>query len=214
MIDLRRKRQGMEASGGFTIVELLIATLVFSVVLLIVTSGIMQVTRVYMKGVTETNTQNTARSVMDTISQAIQFGGGVVTQTATSPVSGTDYAFCIGSQQFSYRLGWQVENGTNATNHQAWHGLVQRSAADCSAQNLGNQAVSGRDLIGQHMRLANLIVQSIGNNQYKVQVRIVYGDDDLLNNPTATSAKCKDIRAGTQFCSQAELTSVVVKRVQ
>jgi prepilin-type N-terminal cleavage/methylation domain-containing protein len=214
MIELQSKKRNAKASHGFTIVELLIATLVFSVVLLIVTSGIMQVARVYIKGVTETSTQSTARAVMDTVSQAIQFGGGVVTQTATSPSAGTDYAFCIGSQQFSYRLGSQVENGTNATKHQAWHGLVQRSAADCTAQNLDNQAVTGRDLVGPHMRLANLAVQSIGNNQYKVQVRVVYGDDDLLNNPTAANANCKDIQVGTQFCSQAELSSIVVKRVQ
>ena len=205
-------------SRGFTIMELMIATLVFSVVLLLVTAGILQIARVYIKGVTESNTQNTARSIMDTISQAIQFSGGDVTETAASPVAGTDYAFCIGNQQFSYRLGWQAENGHNPTTNQTWHALVQTSASGCSsssaAQNLSNQSVNGRDLIGPHMRLSKLVVDNIDSNLYKVQVKVVYGDNDLLNNPTAGNTSCRGVQAGTQFCSVSELSTIVVKRVE
>jgi len=42
----------------------------------------------------------------------------------------------------------------------------------------------------------------------------VYGYNDLLNNPTATNASCRGVRAGTQFCSISELSTVVVKRVR
>ena len=201
-------------SRGFTIVELLIATLVFSVILLLVTAGIMQISRVFIKGITETNLQNSARSIVDAIAQNIQFNGGPITETVASPVAGTDYAFCVGNQQFTYRLGWQVESSPNATKHQAWHGLVQTSAAGCTAQNLANQSVTGRDLIGPHIRLANLVVTSVGTNQYRVQLRLVYGDDDLLNNPTTTTAACKNILIGTQFCAQSDLSTIVVKRVK
>lgn len=203
---------------GFTIIELLVATMVFSVVLLIVTAGILQIARVYYKGVTEAATQNTARSIMDQIAQNIQFNGGAVTETASSPAPGTDYAFCIGNQQFSYRLGWQVENSPNATVNQIWHGLVQNTVAGCvsstAPQTLSNQTVTGRDLMEPHMRLANLVVDNVGNNQYKVQVRIVYGDNDLLSNPTATNANCQNIRSGTQFCAVSDLSTIVIKRVE
>ena len=209
---------GRKRTQGFTIMELLVATMVFAVVLLLVTAGILQIARVYYKGVTESNTQNTARSIMDTISQAIQFSGGDVTETAASPVAGNDYSFCVGNQQFSYRLGWQVENRYDASLNQTWHSLVQRSASGCSsstgAQNLGNQSVSGRDLVGPHMRLANLIVDNIGTNLYRVNVKVVYGDNDLLNNPTTAAASCKGVQAGTQFCSVSELNTIVVKRVE
>lgn len=203
---------------GFTILELLVATIVFSVVLLLVTSGILQIARVYYKGVTEANTQSTARNIIDTVSQAIQFSGGNVTDTVAAPTPNTDYAFCVGDTQFSYRLGWQVEDGYNPGVSQSWHGLVKNSIAGCTSstapQTLTNQAISGRDLIGKHMRLANLTVNNIGPNQYKVQVRVVYGDDDLLNNPTSTNASCKSEHAGTQFCASAELSTIVVKRVE
>lgn len=203
---------------GFTIMELLVATMVFAVVLLLVTAGILQIARVYYKGVTESNTQNTARSIIDTVSQAIQFSGGDVTETPAAPVAGTDYSFCVGNQQFSFRLGWQVENRYDAAANQTWHGLVQTSASGCSsgtgAQNLGNQSVTGRDLIGPHMRLSNLVVDNIGTNLYKVSVKVVYGDNDLLNNPTTPTASCKGVQAGTQFCSVSELNTIVVKRVE
>lgn len=215
-ISLRQNRAG--SARGFTIMELLVATMVFAVVLLLVTAGILQIARVYYKGITESNTQNTARSIVDTISQSIQFSGGAVTPTPATPVPGTDYAFCVGNQQFSYRLGWQVEDRLDPTVNQAWHALVQNSAAGCSsstaAQNMGNQSVSGRDLMGPHMRLAKLSVTSLGANLYQIRVRVVYGDNDLLNSPTGSNASCKGVQAGTQFCSVSELSTIVVKRVE
>ncbi len=204
--------------AGFTIMELMIATMVFSVVLLVVTAGIMQAARMYYKGVTEANTQNTARSIIDTIAQAIQFSGGDITTTPVGPVAGNDYAFCVGSQQFTYRLGWQVEDSFSVANNQTWHALVQNSAGGCSsatgAQDLSQQTVNGRDLMGRHMRLSNLTVESLGQNLYKIQVRVVYGDNDLLNNPTGTNAVCQTAQAGTHFCSVVELSTIVVKRVE
>ena len=210
--------KGKESARGFTIMELLIATVVFSVVLLVVTAGILQIARVYYKGVTESSTQNTARNIIDTISQAVQFSGGNVTPTAGSPSPGTNYSFCVGNQQFSYRLGWQVENGHNPALNRTWHALVQNNVAGCSsstaAQNLTNQAVNGRDLVGPHMRIANLSVTPAGGNAWRIQVRVVYGDNDLLNNPTAANASCRGQRAGSQFCSVADFSTVVVKRVE
>jgi prepilin-type N-terminal cleavage/methylation domain-containing protein len=211
-------RSSPKEQQGFTIVELMIATLIFSVILLIVTMGILQITRVYFKGVTEANTQNTARSVIDTVSQAIQFSGGPVTPTAGSGTPSSPKAFCVGDQRFSYDTGWQLEDGSpDNTKHQAFHTLVMDTFANCNQstpQGLGQQAVSGRELLSPHMRLANIQVSNVGTNLYRVTVRVVYGDDDLLTNPTGTDASCKGISAGTQFCSVSELSTVVVKRVQ
>ncbi|HSX30212.1 MAG TPA: prepilin-type N-terminal cleavage/methylation domain-containing protein [Candidatus Saccharimonadales bacterium] len=225
------KPQNKHQSAGFTIVELLVATIIFSVVLLLITAGILQVARVYYKGITEMNTQNAARNIIDTISQSIQFSGGTVTPADGSRTAGTAYAFCIGNLRFSYQLGYQVEDTSpSAAKHQMYHGLVQDtpSGAPCSgatpAQNL-NAPVSGKDMIGQHMRLSNLVVRPIaGTSSYEVKVRVVYGDYDLLFSPdpsapaatddTYPDAKCLGVRAGTQFCAAAELSTVVQKRVE
>ena len=209
-------RQGNDRKHGFTILELLVATIVFSVVLLLVTAGIMQIARVYYKGVTESNTQNAARSIIDNISQAIQFSGGAVTET-DPPMPGEDEVFCIGSQHFSYRLGWQVEDNPNSAQNQAWHGLVQRPlTGSCTgAQDMDNENLTGRDLVPRHMRLTKLSVEDMGGNQYRVQVRVVYGDNDLLTIPaTGADVACRSQSAGTQFCSISELSTTVVKRVK
>jgi prepilin-type N-terminal cleavage/methylation domain-containing protein len=208
---------------GFTILELMIATMVFAVVLLLVTAGILQIARVYYKGVTETSTQNTARQIIDTVSQAIQFSGGDVTETADTPTPDTNYAFCVGNSQFSYRLGWQVDNTHDPSVNKTWHGLVERSAADCTPQNLTDPTVSGRELLRRHMRLADLSVKNVGENLYQVRVRVVYGDNDLLYSPAAPNdptgatkpdAACRAERAGTQFCAVSALSTIVVKRVE
>jgi prepilin-type N-terminal cleavage/methylation domain-containing protein len=211
--------------SGFTIIELMVATLIFSVVLLLVTAGILQVSRMYYKGLTEASTQNAARSIIDSASQAIQFSGGTITETPGN-TPGVNYAFCVGDKQFSYRLGAQVKDNPTGTD-QTWHAIVEQnvsgSCASAAAQNLANQTVLGRDLMGKEMRLANLLVDDLGSNRYRVTVRVTYGDSDLLFSPSAPSdatgysradAACRPVRDGTQFCATSELSTVVVKRVQ
>lgn len=205
-------------SAGFTIVEMMIATIVFSMVLLVVTTAILQFTRVYYKGVTEGNVQDTARNVVDTIAQGIQFNGGVVNTTTASPTPGAAYAFCVGGQRYSYTTGWELNDSPSAALHQIAHVLVVDSYPGCGggtppAQTLSG-AVVGRELLSKNMRIARLRVTSTATNIYKVSVRIVYGDDDLLNGPTTSTAKCQNFSAGTQFCAYSDITTTVVKRVQ
>lgn len=209
-------KQPTVLSRGFTIIELMIATMVFAVVLLMFTAGVLQIARVYYKGLTEANTQNTARNVIDTIAQAIQFSGGEVKDTVDNPPPpNDDGVFCVGNQRFTYRLGWQVEDkNEDSVNNQIRHGLFQNSSSSCVAEDLTLQSLIGRDLMREHMRLSNLVVDNIGPNLYKIKVRVVYGDNDLLNNPTGPNASCKGATAGTQFCAVSELSTIVVKRVE
>lgn len=199
---MKRTKQNQH---GFTIVELMIATLIFSVVLLVVTIGIIQISRVYYKGITEANTQNVTRSVADTISQAIQFNGGVVTNTSGNATG----VFCVGSQQFSYRLGVKLQDAAVSGSNYA---LLQSTTPGCSSSS-PVPATGFKELLGPNMRLSNLAVEQTGNNLYKITVKVVYGDDDLLNNPGSTNPTCKT-GAGSQFCSISDLTTTVVKRVE
>jgi hypothetical protein len=184
---------------------------------MVITTAILQITRVYYRGITETKTQNATRSIIDVISQGIQFNGGNITTTPASPTPGTSYAFCVGGKQFSYTTGYQLTDGTAGTN-QSNHVLMLNGVAGCTssspAQNVTGGSVSGRELMEPGMRLSNIQVSMVSANVYKVQVRVVSGDDDVLNNPTATNASCKGLRIGSQFCAVSELTTTVVKRVQ
>lgn len=207
-----------DQQGGFTIIELLIASMVFAVILLLITMGILQVTRVYYKGLTESNTQNTARTVSDIIAQAIQFNGGVVTTTQVAPTPGVPYAFCVGNQQFSYTTGYQLADNPNGALAQSHHVLVVDTVAGCTSstppQNVRNASVTGRELMGSSMRLTKLDISSLGNNLYQIDVVVSNGEDDLLTNPTGTNAKCISTQSGGHFCAQSTLSTVAVKRVQ
>ena len=59
--------------NGFTIVELLIASAVFSFVILGASVAIIQISRLYYKGIIVSNTQTSAKAILDSITQAIQY---------------------------------------------------------------------------------------------------------------------------------------------
>ena len=204
----------LDNNQGFTIVELLIATMIFATILLIVTVGIIQVSRVYYKGQTESNVQDTTRTALDTITQAIQFNGGTVTATVTPAAIGQAKTFCVGNVQFTYILGYElVTTPPPLPPHQTNQSLLMNTGVtNCPT---AAPATTGRELLGTDMRLSNLQVAQVpgSKNVWTVSMSVVYGDDTLLSNPTAQNANCLD-QAGGQFCSTSSLTTTVVKRVQ
>lgn len=204
---------------GFTIMELLVATAVFGVVLLIIATAILQLSRLYYKGITETKVQTTTRTLVDTVAQAIQFSGAAVTTTpAGATAGGTTWTFCIGNQQYGYKLGQQLVDSSPGAN-QAVRTMVVRDLAGCTSASPApdmSAGAPGRELLAPGMRLARFEVTTTDGSYYKVSARVVFGDDDLLTAPpTAPNAKCRDNqRAGTQFCAVSDITAGVTKRVE
>ena len=213
---------------GFTIVELMIATLIFAVIMLTVTYGIIQVGKTYNKGITETKTQATARAVLETISKDIQFNGGIVNAPPPATPATTTYAICVGSNRYSVLLHQELLDDNSH------HGLVQDTTAGCDIAtpiaNIGGGVLPvttppARELLGPHMRLAFLDVVPSGS-LYRIHIRLVYGADDVICSPSIagdcdspgnTSGPnnldilCKS-RAGSQFCAVSDLTTTVQKR--
>lgn len=143
--------------SGFTIIELLIASTVFAVILVIITIGIINITQSYTKGLTETKTQNVARNILNDMAQAIQFSPGAIsTSTNANPgiieVSTSNapadnkfpptpgkvvYGFCIGEREYVYQLGYEVvSTSINLSSNQAYNGIMVNPASDsCSGFN-------------------------------------------------------------------------------
>jgi prepilin-type N-terminal cleavage/methylation domain-containing protein len=118
---------------GFTIVELLFSTAIFSVILLLCLSALVQIGRMYFKGVTTAQTQQSARAVLDELSQAMQFSGakinriGVPSSTLAAPpelygpripISGGSVTqgavgyFCIGTTRYTFAMD-RMQGETN-----------------------------------------------------------------------------------------------------
>jgi prepilin-type N-terminal cleavage/methylation domain-containing protein len=212
-------------SDGFTIIELMIATVVFSVVLLVMTTAIIQIGRIYTKGISGAKTQEAARNLLNDIAQQFQYGSSSWSQT---PADGDPnvVALCVGSRQYSYKLNQQRAGVV--------HGVVARQMGNCLGEKpqdiSGSVPIDGSELLGENMRLSNLAITRVGaedDGVYRITIRVVYGDDDLLCSPTKDNCsadgvvidvadrdvQCKNVRSGTEFCSASELTTVVERRV-
>jgi prepilin-type N-terminal cleavage/methylation domain-containing protein len=230
---LHRKDRRQE---GFTIVELMIASMIFSVVLLIIIYGIIRFSQDYYSGITQTNTQNVARLITQDISTAIQFDAGDVTAQQYDSSNGA-YFSCAGDNRFSYLLGQQLV-GSNPGTFQTLHGMVEDDAGGgCGgngAQDLQGSTVIGTELLSPSMRIAYLNIAPVGNNTnlWNIDVRVVYGDNDLVCSPSEVAGscsstttmnalsdyqthdlQCKQDDSGFQFCAVSELNTTVQQRI-
>lgn len=203
----------MHRQKGFTIVELLIATMAFSVILLVLMAGLLQIGRTYYKGLTNSRTQEAARTIIDDVSRSIQFNGG----DWVWDNSGPDLGYCVGSRQYAYVINQQVKTSPVARALVASTGTL----TNCAVQNITGPTITAdsQELLGENMRLGEFRIESIGNNLYKITVEVGYGEYDLFEGTGGGDIvpdlplKCKNERSGGQFCSVARLTTVVQKRV-
>lgn len=211
---------GHVRESGFTLIELLLATTVFSVVLLLLTQGLIQITRIYLKGDTIIKTQDAAQVSLSAISSAIQFSGGTITPTG-SPALQTPAVFCINNDRFTYQLDAQLTEGPLVGDKRSHVLVVDQPPGGCNASTPPQALNSGaaltttsRELLGTNMRLNKLTVTPLDTARsiWQVSIGVIYGDVDLL---TAAHSGCSaSLRDGGQFCSSSQLTTIVQKRVQ
>jgi prepilin-type N-terminal cleavage/methylation domain-containing protein len=221
-IPVSRYRRQHRSARGFTIIELMIATAAFSVIILVITVSVLQFSKEYYKGLIASSTQSAARTLMDDVTRSLEFDSGNF-----APLGTTGY--CLGgAKRYSFALDKEVtETAPNAGDDQTSHGLVSDSVTGCSSStaplnvknlpaNLASVTPTLSDpteLLGQHMRLAIFSIKPDSSGvAYTIDIKVVYGDDDLLTSPTSANMACKST-AGSQFCAVSELITTVTKRV-
>jgi prepilin-type N-terminal cleavage/methylation domain-containing protein len=218
---------------GFTIIELLIATAVFAVILLVVTAGVMTFTRDYYKGIIQSNTETVARTIENTLGQAIQFSPVADTSGPWPAIvsSGNIHGYCINGTSYGYVLGEQLNPGGsgNVTNQV----LLANPGVICNDTLQATMVSTSPELMGENMRLAVLTIAPLTGTigAYTINVRVVFGNDDLLCSPNEIAGSCNTPAAmssiadyqtpdlqckgntGSQFCSVSQLSTVVKKRL-
>ena len=206
--------------AGFTLVELMISTGVFSVVLLICTTAVLVIGQDFNKAAIASLTQNTSRNIIDNITRELQYNTGSV----TIDTSATVHVVCIGTVRYSYLLGYELVDGPfDSAKQQSPHVLWRDEAAGstCSPLDVTEVTVAltgGKELMSLHTRLRELTGLNITpvpgtHTLYNIDVSVIYGDKDVITKDVITDAdKCVSSRSGGSFCGLSELHTAVFRK--
>ena len=139
---------------GFTILELMIAISIFSVILIVCSMVLIGIGNIFAKGANVTNVQNDARSAIADITSTIQFSGTVLNNglTGGGPNGSMEYryvdsgktvevyAYCFGDIRYSFVTGSSfVAAGGFAPSwwpHELWKDQMVNQNS-CSPLNIG-----------------------------------------------------------------------------
>ena len=192
---------------GFTIIELMISTIIFSLVLLGATAAILQIGKQYYKGITQANTQEVTRSTVEEIAQSLQYTKRDIRVpnypdidndgypdamyyeplTSSAPAFGDEFYFCIGSVRYSFVIGASL--GVE-TEHALW---VDEPDAGCAnAVTMGPAELAlpnpssggsypgsnGRELLSKFMQITELSIIPRQNQLWTISMSIATGDTD------------------------------------
>lgn len=226
---------------GFTMVEFMISMAVFSLILIVILAAVAQVSKLYSKGITTTRTQQTARSLIDTIAQQIQYGEAVPSFAGGSTAGfigdtdGKSGAMCVSGKRLSFVINRQVDTGSvntllNTQKHALWYDPSPSGACTSVAGLDTNPSPSaaGSELLPEGMRLLYLEITPVQNTVpvasiWKVKLKVGFGGQDLYEDnidPTREqkvipiNSVCKGAQTGTQFCAVSQLETLVQRRVQ
>ncbi|MEK7096148.1 MAG: type II secretion system protein [Patescibacteria group bacterium] len=211
---LNRLARPVRSGGGFTIVELTIATAIFSTVLLVGLASFLGIGKTFYKGVTLTQTQSAAQAVLDQLSSDVQFAATVVPSQAT----GTGAAFlCIGNARYTYNLFREVnlDAHDNISKFGLLRDILPGSSGCANPFGAGAVALSKpTELLGNKLRLSKLDVTPAKNSAggdildlWNISLTLAYGDDSSLSGGDTANPVCDANLSSTQFCSVVNLST-------
>lgn len=220
---------------GFTIIELMIALSVMSVILVASTVVMIQIGALYSKGVNQANLQNATRNVSQDLSSTLQFNANNF-QTGTFNASSgvTINSYCIDTARYSYLINHEL--GTDqfnnvTTNHVLWRDTMKDSSGGCPPMDItravptdtgtsGLTSGDGYEMLGNHMSLQAFNISTSASatgpaSVYSVSVWTAFGDSDLVNPADFTNNVYPSCRGttGDQYCAVSEINTSVTPRL-
>jgi len=237
------KKRTNTIQKGFTLIELMVSTLVFTLVLMAVTVALIQISRLYYRGVTQSRTQETIRNVSDEISQSIQFSAQNVTPPSYPVVNkiavipGPDIAvtkkgkgedrfyFCVGPKRYSFAVDRMVtKEAQRESNKYSRHGLwVDVPVTGCANSavalepadlDIENPTSEGRELLQANMRISKLELKHISDELWTLNIAIAYGEEEFFYVNDEGRKVCEGSRIGVELCATSELSLTILRRVQ
>lgn len=197
-------------SKGFTIIEMLIASMVFTTVLLLCMDGITRIAKLYIKNASISRTNEFTKSLIEDLSQQIRYGSSL--PKIISPATSTDpWLLCISG--YAYRIQINVKAASS---------VQKKSDPTCS---LYSSVANFSDVDSVAPPAARILVFSVSNTGkvWDLNMRVALGDDDLMQDDTGKSpatsgvnlsnVKCKSGSSGGEFCAVIPLSTTVTRRM-
>lgn len=201
MLNGRRSTGLSGRQAGFTIIELMIALSILSVLLVSSTIILMQLGDLYTKGVNASNTQNTTRNLVNNISSQLRLSGSApdLSYYGTGPGKSIGYptpsVYCIGDQRYTFLLDNEVTSSSVV--HALWRDTIIGGGACKPVANFMTSASpsdaysvhgSGLELLPLRTRLTDFsITYNNLDDTYTIDVGLAYGDTGLLCDSGAPS---------------------------
>lgn len=239
---ITKTKRSIQRQRGFTIVELMIATIIFSLVLLGAMAAVIQISKLYYKGITNARTQDLNRNVLAEISQSIQFSRNDIVQTLPAnggpsvAITATDTTsrgyFCNGPRRYTYIIDRNLAQNpdTNAnlalrrkeSRHVLW---VDTPVSNCSTSGPADLTVAnpcanpticndGVELMSERARITKLTLQELqpDSGLWNINISVAYGEDGLLNVVDGRYV-CEGATGFSEFCAISELSTTVLRRL-
>lgn len=197
------------SNKGFTIVELLIASMVFATVLLICMDGITRIAKAYIKNTSVSKTNEFVKSFSNDIAQQIKYSSFIPTTSSTSG----GYKICVNSIAYKITFNTTTNAILKKTDTNCGNFITNSTFFDSGSENFA--PVGGRVL---------KFSVTPSNNIWKVNIKIALAEPDLLvdssnrqyNSPgyDYATAKCRSPLSGNEFCSIIELNTSVSRRMR
>ena len=149
----------------------------------------------------------------------------------TGPLTLTRNWFCVGSNRYSYILGRQLDIDAQANEMQTqpdepngWYNyalLVDKlSSIGCPDPFNGSSRLTkddAKEMLGDKMRLSNLSITQLpspNDKLYTISIKIAYGDDEVLQDPSSTSPSCLSNPAYSKYCFVTDIKTVARKGLE
>jgi prepilin-type N-terminal cleavage/methylation domain-containing protein len=199
---------------GFTIVELLIATTVLSVILLLVTIMMTNISNLYYRGVNQSRLQDDVRNTTAEIAQHLELNDQAVTPATHTYNGFAMSAYCLGGTRYSYITDTQIGTGIGQIQHVLWRDsysgtCIPVNLSLANPENGPSAGTNGTELMAPNSMLTALSISA--NSPFTLSIGMAYGTTSVLNL-NGVNSTCKD-GAGDDFCATASLTTTVVQRL-
>lgn len=222
LVGAKRKRNNLLSTmkkitnKGFTVVEVLIASLVFTTLLLLCMEGITRIAKVYVKNSSITKANEFSKSFIGDITQQIRYGA----EPKFTP--GNPSFLCVSDT--SYKISLNGSDGDSPSTD----ALLKKSYTGCDSGYTGlDFNVDSQKIAPSNIRILKFNLANTGTPitpVWNIDMRVALGAKDLLVDSTNkvltdstanySEAVCRGGIAGSEFCAVISISTSATRRMR